>query len=783
MKRKVIIGIVIAVAVIFLGATFIKEFGDKINVDSSKNQLEKVKDYNFTYTVNPKTFEVTIDNNGEKYIASEPMKEMNVSDFKKIGDETSWNYPDKGVKVLLKKENDCLDVSITSTKTEDNSFQFPSVQAPSYDLPIGEGEYVPSDNKYFKEFFNNYTDTTLEMFSMPFFALNEKDASILYIINNPYSNNISFNTKDNIKFNIDHQFKSINKNKTYGFKIYLTENNPVDIAKTYKNYVVKKGDFKTLEQKEKENPNVKKLVGAPEIYLWNNRVIEPENINFQNFIKELTPEIKKRMISILEKAGGDNAQIQAIQQIGTEDYVDNYDKNLITSAITTVCMSKEFYSSELFKNNNKEVQELLNEGVNNLNQVQTIKLNELLLKEAMPNAFTDINTWADSATTDIINDLKESGITKAWIGFNNWTQAYMKPQMVTDAVNDGYLVAPYDSYTSIQDPGSASWDTADFKDKSLYNDATMKNEEGQYRTGFKNKGRLLNPTLAMPSVKDRVNTILNNIPDFNSWFVDCDAAGQVFNDYSKNHTTTKSENIQARLERLNYIGNDKHMIVGSEGGDDYASQVLDYAQGIDSKPISWMDKETMQNKKSEYYTGAYYSKTGGVPPKFSKIVPVQEEYKVALMDPEYKIPLYKLVYNNSIVNTYHWLWGTLKAQGELKNNLLHNILYNVPGLYHLDKETWNEDKNVIVDNTKVFTPFSDVASYEEMTNFEVLSKDRLVQMTEYGDNLKVISNFSDKTVKELGYEIGPKSLIIIEGKNGGKVIRYTPNIQGLNNNN
>lgn len=774
MKRKLIIGIVVALLVVIGGSVCIKELGHKISPVINKNQLEKVKDYNFTYSVNPETFEITTDYNGVKAVASKQLPKMKVTNLVQKKDSTSWTYPDKGIEVKINKENNYLNVQITSTKKEENNFEFPNVSASSYMLPIGEGKYVPSDNNDWKKYLNDYQDTTLEMFSMPFFALNEKDYSVMYVMTNPYNNNITFNTKDNIDFNINHYFPVINKNKTYGFRIYVTGNNPTDIAKTYKNYVVEKGDFKTLVEKEKENPNVEKLVGAPQIYLWNNRVIEPDNINWKELTKSFNPQVKSWIVETLKKIGGESEQIQAIQQIGTQDYVDKYDKNLITSAITAVCMSKDFYNPSVFKNTNSEINSLVSKGVNNLKEVDVIKLNKILIQTSMPNIFAPINEWADSATTDIIKYMHDSGIEKAWIGLNDWTQAYMKPEMVNDAVKDGYLMATYDSYTSIQDPGSAAWDTADFKDKALYNDATMKNKEGQYREGFKGKGRLLNPTLAMPSVKARVNTVLGNIPDFNSWFVDCDAAGQVFNDYSPNHTTTKKENIEARLKRLDYIGEDKDMVVGSEGGCDYASEAIDYAQGIDSKPFSWMDKQAMQNKKSPYYTGAYYSPTGGVPPKFGKEVPVMDVYKTALMDPAYTIPLYKLVYNNSVINTYHWLWGTLKAKGEVQNNLLHDILYNVPGLYHLDSDSWIKDKNLIVENYKVFAPFSELVTNEEMTDFKILSSDRMVQMTEYGNNVKVISNFSDKAVKEMGYTLKPKSLVILEGKNNPKAIYYSP---------
>lgn len=778
MKKKMIVGIILGLIIVVGGGIFAgyeahgsNLSGDGVSPVINKNQLEKTTNYKFTYDVNPETFEIITDYNGVKEVASKPLQPMKVTDLKKTSDSTSWVYPDKNIKVNITKEGTYLNIQITSTTREANSFEFPNVSSPNYTLPIGEGKYIPNNNKEWEQYLNNYQDTTLEMFSMPFFALNKKDYSIMYIMTNPYNNNITFNTKNNITFNINHDFPTINPNKTYGFRIYVTPNNPVDIAKTYKDYVVNKGDFKTLAQKAAENPNVNKLIGAPQVYLWNNRVIEPDNINWKKFNKNLNPTLKKWMISLLQKQGGEQEQIQAIEQLGTTDFVDKYDRNLITSALTTLCMSKDFYNKDVFTNSNSQISNLLSKGINNLDEVQTIELNKLLLKSELGDIVDPVNKWADSSTTSLIKEIHNSGIKKMWIGLNNWTQAYLKPSMVTEAVNDGYLMAPYDSYTSIQKPGDVQWDTAGFPNTSLYDDATMKNKDGQYRTGFKGQGRLLNPTLAMPSVKERVATVMKNIPNFNSWFIDCDAAGQVFNDYSKNHTTTKAENVKARMERLSYVANDKHMVVGSEGGCDYASEYIDFAEGLECQPFSWMDKAQMKNKTSPYYVGSYYSPTGGVPPIFGKQIPVKKVYKTALMDPAFTIPLYKMVYNNSVITTYEWLWGNFKVQGEVKNRMLHDILYNVPALYHLDQDTWQKEKNVIIKNNKVWEPFSDLVSNEEMTNFKVLSPDRLVQMTQYGNNVKVISNFSNNIVTAEGYTLKPQSLVIVEGT---KHIYYSP---------
>ncbi|MGL5069314.1 MAG: glycoside hydrolase [Sarcina sp.] len=776
MKKKMIAVITsILVSAIAIGVSSFVFYKHKaqegIKPQILTNQLEKTDNYNFSYTVNPETFEIKTDYNGQKEIASQPLQAMKVSDYKKTSNGESWVYPNKNIKVQLTKESDYLDVNITSLTKNANNFEFPNLEAPDYTLPMGEGKYIPANNELWKQYLNNYQNETLSMFSMPFFAINTKDYAITYIMTNAFNNNITFNTKNNIKFNIDHEFTSINPQKTTGYRIYVGPNSTTNIAKTYKNYIVNKGQFTTLQQKEKANPNIKKIIGAPQIYLWNNRVIEPDNINWQQLIKSFNPEVKAQIINILQKQGGDQDQIQALQQLGSQGFVDKYTKNLITNAITNACMSKDFYSPTIFKNTTPQIQALLNKGIVNLTQAQIINLNEMLLKEVMPNAFAPVADWANSATTDIINDMKVAGIPRVWIGLNDWTQAYMKPQMVTDAVNKGYLIAPYDSYTTIQKPGNIQWDTASFPDKNLYYTASMMNKDGKYRGGFKNQGRLLNPTLSMPSVKQRINTVLDNVPNFNSWFVDCDAAGDLFNDYNPAHITTKEQNLNARLKRLSYVANEKHMVLGSEGGDSYASQVIDFAQGLECHPFSWMDKSQMQNKQSPYYTGGYYSPTGGVPPKFGMQIPVKSVYKNALMNPEFTIPLYKLVYNNSVITAYHWLWGNFKVQGEVKNRFIHDILYNVPALYHLDASAWQKQKNVITENNKIYAPFSELVSKEEMTDFKVLTVDRLVQMTEYGNNVKVIANFSDNQVSEMGYTIKPQSVVIIEGD---KAIYYTP---------
>ena len=129
------------------------------------------------------------------------------------------------------------------------------------------------------------------------------------------------------------------------------------------------------------------------------------------------------------------------------------------------------------------------------------------------------------------------------------------------------------------------------------------------------------------------------------------------------------------------------------------------------------------------------------------------------------------MYNNSVITTHHWEWGSLKFKDEVKDRMLYEVLYNVPPLYHLDKQTWADNKNLIASHINVWAPFHKKAVTQEMTDFKVLSEDKSVQMTEYGKDLKVVANFSNKDFKYENDTIKAKSLIIYDS---GKEIKYIP---------
>ncbi|WP_252250500.1 glycoside hydrolase [Clostridium sp. ZBS13] len=744
-----------------------------INKDKINNKLySKVEDLDFTFKVDPETFKVEVESNGVTEIVSEPLENMKVSDLKNNGDEVSWKYDEKNLNVDVKKQNNYLDISIKSTKDEDNKFSWPNVSGESYMLPLNQGKYIPSNDLVWKEYLNKSEMKVIESFSMQFFAASKKDYSLLYIIKNPYNNNITFDTKENIKFTFNHEYPSINKNKEYGFRVYLTKNSPVDIAKTYKNYLIENDNFKTLEEKAKENKNIEKLYGAPHAYFWDRNVISEENIKWNRLRENMPQNLKLWIQNLLNTKVLDGGELAtAFDEFQKLDYTDKYTKNRMLKGFSEVLQLKEFYNSEIFTNLDNESKVLVDKGIDNLNSVELINLNKRLLKSVLSDDLVPIEKWSDANTVDVIEDMKNSGLDNMWLGLDDWQEGFIKPELVESANKAGYLIGTYDSYHSIHKPGEEQWITAKFNDKSLFEEATVTKKDGKKIEGFQGVGRKLNPTLAMPSVKERVTSILNTGLQFNSWFLDTDGTGEIFDDYSPNHITTEEEDIKARLERMDYLQKEYNMVVGTEGGNDFASKNIAFAHGIETPSFSWMDEDMNKNKDSEYYVGRYYSNTNGVPEMFSKQIPLKDKYKKIFLDTTYTIPLYKLVYNDSVITTHWWGWGTLKIKDEIENRMLYEVLYNVPPLYHLDKNEWVEHKETIIKHSKVWSDFSKKVINKEMTDYKILSDDKLVQMTQYGDGIKVVCNFSNNEVNAEGEKIPAKSLIIIDGND--KVI-YTP---------
>lgn len=712
-----------------------------------------------SFQAEPETFSLSITAGDKTASVSLAGEARRVTDYNEKEGAVSWNYPDQQVSVGIRPQPNHLEVTITSLSGENNSFTWPLVEGESYYLPLGEGRLVPAGDATWGAHLRGSSVSVLEQLSMPFWAAAQGDSAVTVLLENPFRSSLAFAESPTLRFGLEQSYPKIDPNKTSIFRVYLTENNPVAVAKAYRGYLLERNKLVTLEQKAQKNPQIEKLFGAPHIYLWGERLITPDDVNWGEFRKALnSPQLRY----IRERDTGEEGFAGVLAQAAKQDYIDSYQRNVICQGLSAALSGEGFYDPAVFPLMDGPMKALNQKGLASLHPSELLQFNKRALAANLPGVFRPVEQWANGETVEILGGLAKAGIDRAWVGLPNWEQAYAKPELVDTAAQQGYLIAAYDSYHSIHSPGEEQWNTAAFPEEQLYERAAVTNADGSFVAGFQNVGRKLNPTLSMPAVKGRMKGIMAGGLPFNSWFVDCDATGEIYDDYSPAHPTTQQQDLAARLERMRYIGEEYGLVIGSEGGHDFAAADIAFAHGIELKSFTWMDDDMKANKESTYYTGRYYSPTGGVAEKFAKPVPIKEEYKTLFLDPRFDVPLFRLVYNDSVITTYHWEWSTLKIEGEVQDRQLREFLFNVPPLYHLDSAEWAKNKEAITAHSKVWSAFARKAVRQEMTNFAYLTEDRLVQTTSFGEGLTVVANYSGNDFKHENKSIPPHKLLLLE---------------------
>ncbi len=744
-----------------------------------------LKGKDFDINVEPTSFSMLIKNkNGQSAYASRPGEKSAIANLQVSDNSARWDFPDKGIRVELNLNDDYVDVDIYSDRINSYSWPMISDDVVAYTLPWHQGKYIPARDPKWIGFWNYAGEMTVEQsLSMQFMGINYKDFALVFIIKNMFNNELELKGTQSLGLKFTHEFPATVKEKKYGFRIYTTKNNPVDIAKAYKDYIASIGRFVTLEEKAEKNPNIRKLYGAPFIYLWGNQFVVNENVKDWNgfvnfFVTSLSrpkPNVSKQILQLNKNNEAFNELNKIFKDWKSSSVVSKYEQNLIIGALNIALTSDGFYAKDLWNETEIDtaVRTHINRGVSNLSEMELYDLNKNLFYAAYKNYLKPISEWGNGTSAFVLDKLQEMNVKKAWLGLESFQPAFIHPEFLKKANDLGYLIGVYDSYHSIHQPGKEMWETAKFSDTTLFYTSTIINKDGSVNKGFQGVGRKLNPTLSMPAVKARMNDLLGNGFAFNSWFIDCDATGEVFDDYSKGHITSQAQDVEARLQRMAWIRDAKDMVIGSEGGNDFAASTIAFAHGLCSPGFVWQDLDWRKNKESKYYFGPYFSPTGGVPTHFSKQVPIKELYHYVYYDCKFNLPLFQLVYNNSVIVSHHWGFGSLKLLDEVRNNKLREILYNFPPLYNLDRDEIIKQEKTIASHLKVFGKTHSTAIKSEMTDFKYLSDDKMIQETVFGNVLNIIANFSNKEYKFKSDIIPAMSLLIIYPDENKKEI-YTP---------
>ena len=672
---------------------------------------------------------------GPTVVISSPFaKAATVAERAEANREASWTLPEAKLAVTMRiDDGDVLAIDFVATAA--GELTWPTVEPSSapraYVLPMFEGLYVPADDEPWAAFLARESPmNTTAGLSMPFWGLDVGGGrSLTYILTNPFNNELAFERNGkSLGLRLTHAFTPNVPDKRTGFRIHLGDGSSVTPAKLYRQHVINSGEFVSLKEKIAKTPDAAKLLGAPHVYLWGDGLITRADVrDYKRLAARINTSaepVAKRMRELL------SADVRKLlTDLPNLPFVDNFQKGQVADELNRILKRRD-----------------LSDAPPELDDVAVARRNIELFHAAFSDVLHPPQTWGDGFSLKMIQSLADAGIDRAWLGSPNWDGLNYHPDTTAKARSLGYLVAPYDSYHSIHPTGASdTWETAQFPDApELYEAGAIVKADGSKRKGFKQKGHLLSPAAARPHVERRVNALIAAFK-CNSWFVDCDAFGDVFDDYSPAHPMMQASDAAERLSRMAWIRDSFGAVIGSEGGSAYAAPVIHFAHGIMTPVVAWGDPDLMKDKQSKFYLGGYYPPDG--PAIFFKQVPMKDEHRRVYADPRFRLPLYQVVFHDSVVATHQWGYGSLKFEDPNRDRELLELLYNVPPLYHLNLAEWAKRRQHIQSHFAFFSPIDRETGLLPMTGFRWVTDDRRVQETTFGDGdaaVRLIANFGDE---------------------------------------
>jgi hypothetical protein len=648
----------------------------------------------------------------------------------------------------------------------------------AYLLPLDEGSYVPAGNaEWLSVLTQSSPMSTTEGLSMPFWGLDCREYTVTYILGNPFHNALSFYSHGGrIGARLVHEFAS-GQPEEHGFVICLGSPSPVEPARVYRKWLTDHGQFVSLQHKIEQTPEAEKLLGAAHVYLWGSSLLSRHDVlEWHHFVSALLKQARASHASpgrrVWELLSPDARR--SVKQIASPGQSYPALTREAADALSEALSRRDLYQPTAWEGIRlpAEAKELLAVGVARLSTARLLRLNCLLLEAAFPGEFVPSDRWGDGVSVKMMEQLAAAGLDRLWLGLDSWQGGFRHPQAIRKAKDLGYLIATYDSYDSIHRPGEPdSWETAQF-DQRLYETGAVVGRDGKPKRGFMGKGYKLSPIAARAYVTGRVTRLMRELPErFNSWFIDCDAYGDLEDDYSPLHPATQQDDMRARLDRMAWIRGSYRLVIGSERGAAYAAPVIHFAHGMMTPVIGWDDPDLTRDKASPYYLGSWWPPDG--PQIMMKQVPLKPRYRTRFFDVRFRLPLYQMVFHDSVVTTHHWQYASLKFADQVVTTELLELLYGVPPLYHLNLDEFEKRAEQIRAHYRFFSPLHRELALLPMTDFSWLTPDRLVQRTVFGDRVEMVANFTARGFLYQGIKV-PARGILARWQDGSRVRTFVP---------
>ena len=685
-----------------------------------------------------------------------------VAHLQQEAQSASWDLPAPQIHVSARMQDGRLFVEIASGRP--GEFTWPVISAGPEQrgiiLPHAEGLYVPVREKRWRDFAVEHPFLTMEDLSMPLWGFDYGRHSLTYILTNPLDNALSFTSGgDGLLTRLTHQFPPNDFATGYGLMIVPGGESPVEPAHIFRQWLLDTGQFVTLREKLRRLPVLEKLFGAAHVYLWADGVLDDGDVRdwpaLADVLRHPRTAGAHRVAALLPPG---------VRRSLAAEPLSPYLKARLIASLNSLICRKDLFQAAIWPPASLPASLRLTaeDTTGPRLEADTVRLNSWLLSASFPGLLASPNEFGGGISPKMIRRLQDAGFDRLWLGVPDLDVLRQLPETARAARSAGFLFAAYDSYHSIHPPGARqTWETAQF-DQALYDEGSIVNADGRRDRGFQGVGSHLSSLAAIPYLHRRVNSWMEEF-GFNSYFVDCDATGELFANYSPRFPQTRRLDLQLRLDRLAWIRDTFHVVIGSEVGASFAAPVIHFGHGMMTPVFGWGDP-LLHSAGSPYFLGRYYPP--GAPEVFFRQTVLPDKYRDIFFDPRYRLPLYQAAFHDAIVTTHHWLAPSTKFRNTLAVNELLELLYAVPPLYHRNLAALAKQSRELQAHYAFFSPAHRKLALLPLSDFRFLTPDRLVQKADFGDEASIVANFGGASYAYQRRTVPPAGILIIWKKSG-----------------
>jgi len=679
------------------------------------------------FDIDPATLQISAD----EVRVNNPQQAQKVSELHSSPSQANWNWPERNIRITAKPDGSDLRLTINSERPQNlNWFSMPS-HFSTLQLAVGEGSRIPLDNAQWQTYLTNALssiDTNFDL-KLPLWGLEQKDKTYSWLMLSPFSNTISFTQQGKqVVMQGSHEFNQFNQQHSFDVLLHVGTT-PLSGAIRYRKYLQQSGQFSSLRDKIATVPEGKKLIGASHIYLWGSTLLAQEDVkNWSGLIGYLQSPAGAKIWQNI--SAEDRKTIEKLKGCEPKDW----QKQPLTEAINRALVILVPLDS------NPDSPSFLV-----AQQQQAVKIRQLA-EQTLGQFLAPSDQWGPGLSDPVITSLHNAGLTRLWLGTDNWTADFLHPQAVKRAKDAGYLIGSYDSYDTGIPPGvNDSWLTAQLP-RTLTERCAIVRADGTKLPGFGGEGYYLNPGCVLPFSQVRMGELIK-LTGLNSLFLDVDGTGMVSDDYQKDHPTSSAQMAADRNARMAWFNDTLKLPLGSEDGNAVTARHIMFAHGTETWGFGWGDKDMRQNKESPYYLGIWWP--SAQPATFFSPAKVKPLYRTVVFDPRYRLPLYQAVFHDAVIATHHWTFDNLKFSDVKTTRALLSQLYNTPPLFNLSRSTLKERLPEIIKADASFRILHQALWDKALTDFSWLDKDGWVQQTTFSDGSVLTANFGDNSFNGL----------------------------------